>query len=200
MPERTDKLSFRMRLSLWRARLSTPVLLARHEERKVISVVTAINGGLAILTIGLFAWLSDLPLIFPALGPSTFILFSSPLTPSGAPRSVILGHVLALGCGYLVWQVISHLAGVPVALQPGGWLIICSASVALAVTCLVLLWFSCPHPPACASSLVVALGAVTDWRHLLLMAFMVTWLTFQAWLMNRFAGLPVPIWAPRNES
>jgi len=193
------RLSLKTRWVIWRARLSTPALLTRFDERKVVSLVTAVNGGLAILTIGLFAWLTDLPLVFPALGPSTFILFSAPLSVAGAPRSVVLGHFLCLACGYAVWHLMSHLIGEPVSMEAGGWPLFCSASLALGVNCLLLVRLSCPHPPACASSLVVALGAVTRWHDLLLMALVVVWLVVQAVAMNRFAGLPVPTWSPRRQ-
>ena len=96
---------------LWRARLSVPSLLGRADERKVVSIVTAINGGLSILTISLFAYFSDLPLVFPALGPTVFILFSAPFSPAGAPRSVVLGHLIGIICGYTVWRVISSFTG-----------------------------------------------------------------------------------------
>ena len=81
---------------IWRARLSIPALLARYDDKKVLSLVTAIHAGLAILLIGVFAWLTHLPLVFTALGPSAFILFSAPLSPAAAPRTVILSHALAL--------------------------------------------------------------------------------------------------------
>jgi len=190
--------SLKTRWLMWRSRLSTPALLTRFDERKVVSLVAAVNGGLAILTIGVFAWLADLPLVFPALGPSAFILFSSPLSPGGAPRSVVLGHFAALACGCVAWRLLSFLAGAPVSLEAGGWSLFCSASLAMALSCLVLVRLSCPHPPACASGLVVALGAVTHWQDLLFVALGIVWLTTQAVAMNRFAGLPVPAWSPRR--
>ena len=173
-------------------------MLARDDEDKVVSKVTALNGGLVILALGLFAWLTDLPLIFPALGPSTFILFSAPLSKAGAPRSVVLGHWTAMACGYAVWRLMGYLTGDAVSVQAGGWPVVVSASVALAVTCLLLVRFSCPHPPACAGALVVALGAVTTWLELLLMAVAVVLLAAQAVVLNRLAGVPVPVWSPRR--
>jgi len=183
---------------IWRARLSLPVLLARFDERKVVSCLAAVNGGLAILTIGLFAWLTDLPLVFPALGPSAFILFSSPMSPAAAPRSVILGHLTAMACGLAARLLTSYLAEAPVSVEASGWPSLCSASLALAATCLLLIRLSCQHPPACASGLVIALGGVIYWSDLLLMALAVVWLTAQAVAMNRLAGLPVPTWSPRQ--
>lgn len=188
-----------MRWIIWRARMSTPALLSGHDETKTMSLVTAINGGLAILTVGVLAWLTNLPLVFPALGPSTFILFSAPLSKAGAPRSVVIGHCVCLLCGYVSWHLISLLSGRPVTLETAGWPLFTSATVALAFSCLFLQLFKCPHPPACASSLVVALGMITDGFSLFLMGLVVMWLTFQAVLMNRFVGLPVPIWSPRHQ-
>ena len=89
-------LSLRLRWLRWRARLSVPSLLASADERSVVSRVAAINGGLAILIISLFAWLTDLPLLFPVLGPSAFILFSKPFSADAAPRSVVGGHFIAM--------------------------------------------------------------------------------------------------------
>jgi len=198
MSHTNGHLSLKTRWLIWRARFSIPVLLARSEERKVVSLVAGLNGGLAILTICLFAWLTDLPLVFPALGPSAFILFSAPLSPAGAPRCVILGHATCLATGYVVWHLIGHLAGGPVCLEAGGWPLFCSASLALAVSALLMVRLSCPHPPACASSLVVALGAVTHYYDLLFMGVAVVWLATQAVLMNRLAGLPVPTWSYRQ--
>ena len=202
-PQRTAKREGKSpvisRWTIWRARFSTPALLARFDERKVVSLVAAINGGLAILAIGFFAWLVDLPLIFPALGPAAFILFSAPMSRAAAPRCVILGHFSAMASGFAIWHFMSALAGRPVSTLTGGWPLFCSASLALAVSSLLLVRLSCPHPPACASSLVVALGGVTDWLDLLAMALAVVWITAQAVAMNRFAGLPVPTWSRRGQ-
>ena len=199
MDNRTGSMPMKVRWRLWRARFSVPALLGRFSERRVVSTVAAINGGLIILTIGILAWLTDLPLIFPALGPSTFIMFSTPMTPGAAPRSVIVGHLICLAIGSAVWHLMSYLSGAPVSVLAGGWPVFCGASLTLAGCCLMLVLLSCPHPPACASGLVVALGGLTAWGDLGLTALVVVWLAIQAVAMNRLAGLPVPLWYPRRE-
>lgn len=190
--------SLRMRLLVWRARFSIPSLLALADERKVVSWTAGISGGLAMLQISLFAWLSDLPLVFPALGPTAFILFSAPFSPSAAPRSVIMGHFTGMVSGFATWSLMTHLSGGAVSLQEGGWPLLCSASLALALTSTLLVRMSYPHPPACASALIIALGGVTDWRELLAMAAAVVLLAFQAVAINRIAGVRVPAWSPRS--
>ena len=194
-------LSLRTRWFLLKARLSTPALLGRFDERSVISLVTAINGAVSILTIGLFAWLMDLPLLFPALGPSAFILFSSPMTVGAAPRNVILGHVSSLLIGWAVVQVVATMTGGTVSMATGGWPLFVGAAVVLGCSCLTLVLLSCPHPPSCASGLIIVMaGGAVVVGDLLFMALAVVCLVFQAVALNRFAGLPVPFWRPRCES
>ena len=141
-PHPTRRLSLKTRWAIWRARYSTAGLLARLDERKAVSVVAAVNGGLAILAIGFFAWLADLPLIFPALGPTAFILFSAPTAESAAPRSVILGHFSGMASGWAVWHLMSTVVGGPVSTQLGGLALVLTASLALAVTCGLLVRLS----------------------------------------------------------
>lgn len=199
MPESRRRLSWRTRWLIWRARFSMPALLTRFDEQKVVAVVASIHAGLAILTISLFAWLTDLPLLFPALGPSSFILFTSPLSLSAAPRNVIIGHWICLASGFAVWHLMSYLAGMPVSSEVGGWPLFSSAALTLALCCLLLVRLSCPHPPACASGLVVGLGAITDIQDLILMAAVVVGLAVEAVVMNRLAGIPVTTWKPRQQ-
>lgn len=195
MAETKQKLPLKTQMLIWRARFSTPALLARFDEKKVVACITGINAGLAIFVLSLTAWLTDLPLVFPALGPSAFILFSAPLSKAGAPRSVVLGHWICLATGFCVWHLISYIAGEPVSMGNGDWSVLVSASLTLAFCGILMVRFSCPHPPACASGLVVGLGAITAVPDILFMAGAIGWLAFQAYGMNRWAGLPVPFWS-----
>lgn len=193
----TRRVRFRRWLWRWRTRLSIPTLLARFEERKVLSAVAAVNGGTAILILTMIAWLVDLPLLFPALGPSAFILFSSPFSPAAAPRSVIVGHFAGITVGYLTWRLVSLASGQYVSLEAGGWPVLACASIAMALTCVLLVSLRCPHAPSCASALIVAVGATDGWVPLLAMAAGVMLLTAQAVLISRLAGVRIPLWSPR---
>jgi CBS domain-containing membrane protein len=189
-------LSLKVRWLTWRARLSVPSLLASDDERRVVSRVAAINGAVAILVISLFAWLTDLPLVFPVLGPSAFILFSQPFSAAAAPRSVVIGHFVALATGVGCWQLVSVVYGRPVSLEDAQWPTFVSAALALAVTSLLLVRLSCPHAPACATAMLIALGAATDFRELLALATAVVVLAAQAVCINKIAGLGVSAWRP----
>ncbi len=192
-------LSLRARWLSLRARCSVPGLIAAVDESIVVSVVAAVNGGLAVLTISLCAWITDLPLLFPALGPTAFILFAKPFSPDAAPRSVILGHLVGMISGLAAWHLVGLVCRSPVSLEAGGWPACISASLALALTCLLLVRLSATPAPACASALIVAVGGVTGWPGLLAMVVGVVIVTLQAVGVYHLAGLNTPIWSPRRE-
>lgn len=198
MPSPPRKISFRTRWAIWRARYTPVGLLARLDETRAVGLITAIHGGVAILTLGVFAWLTNLPLTFPALGPTAFILFATPTAPSAAPRSVIVSHLSAMMVGWLAWQVLIALVGEQGSGLQASWETALSTTIALAITCALLVWLNAPHPPACASCLIVALGGCAVLTDVLLMAAAVFWLTAQAYMINRWAGLPVVAWAPKK--
>ena len=50
------------------------------------------------------------------------------------------------------------------------------------------------HPPAGATTLIVSLGILSMPRNLVIIEVAVVLLAAQAFLINRLAGLPYPIW------
>lgn len=189
--------AIRRRIRVWRARLSVPSLLARCDERRVVTVVTAINAVAALLLVSLFARFLELPLLFPVLGPTAFLLFSKPFARSSAPRSVILGHLSAMLIGLICWKLTTWFSGTQIDVSAHGWPVIVSAALALGASCVVLIQLSCPHAPACASALIVAMGGAESWLSLFGMALGVVLLTLQAGLIYRAAGMATPKWSPR---
>ena len=85
-------------------------------------------------------------------------------------------------------------------METGGWPILVSASMAMAVVCVLLVRLACPHAPACASALITAVGAADGWAPLLGMAAGVILLTAQAILIGRLAGVGTPIWSSRLQN
>ncbi len=192
--------SFRMRLRVWRARYSVPVMLAAADERRVVSALTAAHGGLAIAIISLCAWLTDLPMLFPALGPSAFILFARPFSEAAIPRSVVIGHGAALMIGLAARCTIEAVSGQQIGLEAADTLpTMLSASIALACTCFALVRLNAPHAPSCATAIIIAVGAVRGWPGMCAMAAAVVLLTLLAVGVNRLAGLCVPTWNTAQE-
>ncbi len=61
--------------------------------------------------------------------------------------------------------------------------------------------FKAPHPPAGATTLIVSLGILRSFDQMVVLMVAVVLLTIQAFVINRLAGLPYPVWAaPAPES
>ena len=187
--------SLRTRWLMLRARVSLPAMLSRLDETKVVSVVAAVDGGATILLISLAAWLTGLPLLFPALGPSAFILFTRPFSAAARPRAVILGHSIGIISGWAAWGLVSAASGSPVSLSEPGLPLCLSANIGFMFTAMLMVRLKCSHAPACASALIVATGAIAGSHQLLLMLGAVVALTAQGILIHRLLGVNTPFWA-----
>ncbi|MCK4872519.1 MAG: HPP family protein [Phycisphaerales bacterium] len=163
-------------------------------ERKVISIIAALNGAAALFVISLAAWMSGMPLLFPALGPSAFIMFTRPFSPAAAPRSVILSHTTALGCGWCALFLTSQATGATITMMQPNLALCASANLGFAATCSLLVAQRCSHPPACATALIAATGGVVGWAGALAMLIAVVVLAFQGVLLHRAFGVRVPVW------
>ncbi len=193
-PRTGRRAGLRTRWRLLIAQLSVPTLLSRLEERKVVSIVAALDGAAALLVISLAAWWSGLPLLFPSLAPSAFILFTRPFSEAASPRSMILGHSMAIGCGWLSWTTMSFVFGQPVSLARLDLALCLSADLAFALTCILLVRLSCHHAPACATALIVASGGITAGTDMLIMVVAVVLLVYQGVLIHRLLGVHAPLW------
>ena len=67
-------------------------------------------------------------------------------------------------------------------------------ALAVAATSAALVWLRMPHPPAGATTLIVALGLITGTRAAVLIPAGVVLVTVVAWLVNRSLGEPVAVW------
>ncbi len=150
---------------------------------------------LALAVSGLAAYLFKEPLLFPSLGPTAFLFFEYPLSAGASPRNTLIGHLVAVLAGALslaIFGLLDH----PSILQEGVTLTrIGAAALSMAVTGAVLLLLRSSHPPAGASVLIVSLGLLQTPLEMVMLMSGVLLLTVVAWLINRAAGVPVPIWA-----
>ncbi|MBL8863435.1 MAG: HPP family protein [Planctomycetes bacterium] len=152
---------------------------------------------LAALVVGALAWRTGLPLLFPALGASTFIVFALPSAPAAAPRNVILAHAAGALIGWAcLWACAvdasaagpSHLHGMPHVL---------AASLSLGLTTLAMLVLRAPHPPAGATTLIVSLGSMPELWHVGVVVLACVMLVLLAQAAHQAAGVPYPWWRPR---
>jgi CBS domain-containing membrane protein len=179
------------------ARLRLAGLLSRWPAKLVWALYTFVNGFLTIGLLAVLAVLTHNPFVFPSLGPTAYLFFFSPLAEAASPRNAVLGHAIALACGYgafFVTGLTSFQNGFPTHLL---WPRVIAAALSLSTTGAAMVLAEVNHPPAGATTLIVALGIISRPRYLLVIEGAVALLTVQAFAINRLAGLSYPVWDRR---
>jgi CBS-domain-containing membrane protein len=160
-----------------------------QESRPLAAAFAALAGGLAIGSLALIAHATGKPAIFPSLGPTACLFFWFPQAPAAAPRNVLVGHSLGVVAGWLsLWAfgLLDHpgafLEGVSVA-RSG------AVATALGATSGLMVLLKTPHPPAGATTLLVALGVLKKPEDLGVVLLAVLALTVEALIVHRLLGL-----------
>ncbi len=173
-------------------------LLGRFPERPVWAAFMFVNGFISIGLLALTAKVTRTPFIFPSLGPTAFLFFFSPGSPTASPRHTILGHAIGIACGYGALLLFGLAGAAP---QGPGEMVtprILAATLSLAGTGALMILLRAAHPPAGATTLIISLGFITRPTHLLALEAAVILMTLQAIAINRLAGLDYPLWAKRH--
>jgi len=179
-------------------RFQLATLLGRFHDRHVWAAFMFINGFITIGSLALLAMITRTPFVFPSLGPTAFLFFFSPTLPTASPRHTIYGHAIGILCGYGA-LLVTGLAGAPPVILVGvAPLRILAAALSLAATGSLMILLKAAHPPAGATTLIIALGIVTKPFHLLIIEVAVALLTAQSIVINRLAGIDYPVWAKRQ--
>ena len=175
-------------------RLRLDWLLQHFPPRLVRAVYVFVNGFITIGLLALLALVSGNPFVFPSLGPTAYLLFFSPLESVSSPRNTILGHAIAIVCGYCAFAA-TGAGAQPFAAHPGiFWPRILAAALSLSTTAALMVLLRISHPPAGATTLIVSLGIISKPRELIIIEVAVFLLVAQALVINRLAGLPYPFW------
>jgi CBS-domain-containing membrane protein len=151
-------------------------------------IATSLHTGLLIAVVGAFAWVTGLPALFPSLGPSAFVLAMFPDGDASDPRRVISSHAIGVAAGLLTYHTFA--AGIIVTeqiapLSPVGLRIAVSGVAAVALTVTGMLHFRVRHPPACATTLIVALGLLPSvTQGVLIVVAVVLLVTVQAGILR----------------
>ncbi len=179
------------------ARARLPWLLRHYARRPVVALFSVLMGTVSLTLISVVAMVTRSPFVFPSLGPTAFYFFYRPMTPAASPRNALVGGAIGIGAGALA------LAMTGLALAPGAsmlavtWPRVAAVAMSFALTTALLVLLRVEHPPALSATLMIALGVFTEPLQLLALFGGMVLLTLQAILVNRAAGLPYPLWAPR---
>ena len=117
--------------------------------------------GAAMAIIGAFAWLANVPWLFPSLGPTIAIQAQAPDTVVARPWNVTVGHavgaIVGFACVWLTGAV--HQAPVNVAHQITLARLL-AATLAITVSMAIQHALKADHPPAQATTLLIVVGAL----------------------------------------
>ena len=171
-------------------------LQRRYNARTVYGVYLFVNSGIAIGVMAALAMATHQPFAFPSLGPTAFLVFYQPLAANAAPRSAFFGHLIGVVAGY-AGLVIFGLTKTAPNLEAVDLPRVGAMAFALAVTLSLMVWLGVPHAPAGATTLIVATGLMRTPEQLAILMTAVVLLLVQAFFINRLAGVPYPLWAPR---
>lgn len=172
--------------------------LYTHWGNRGNAVYTALGSLIAIGLSGGWAWLVKQPLVFPSLGATAFLIFETPTAEAGSPRNTVIAHtvgVLAGAFALVVFGLYNH----PSAYVTGVSLARVGAlAVAVALTGGILRLLRAAHPPAGATTIIVASGLLGTPHQMLDVLIGVLLLTIAGWIINRLLGVPAPMWAARR--
>jgi hypothetical protein len=120
-----------------------------------------IAGAALMVLVGGIACLAGQPWLIPSLGPTAYLQAETPAHPASRFYNTVVGHLIGLLAGFAAvaifnaWQSPGVLSDHQLALTR-----VWASAVALGLTLLVGLFLKASHPPAGATTLLVALGAI----------------------------------------
>jgi CBS-domain-containing membrane protein len=190
--------SFLFRVIAFFSRLQLGYMLrSKGYPRFLVMIFVFAAGVIALGSITIIAYLTELPLLFPPLGPSAFILFYTPMSISASPRSVILSHTLALAAGlsslWFFTLILSH-ANIydPTVMD---WYRVIVIALSMGLICLMMIIVKCVHPPAAASALIAAMGYLQSVEQIMGFIVAVILLVLEGiFFIKILGGLPYPLW------
>ncbi len=112
-----------------------------------------------IVLIGALGVLANQPLLFPSLGPTAFLQVEDPEFRAARLYNTIVGHLVGI-CAGLAAVFIFHVDHDPSPMTTGILLParLWASTLAVALTIALGLLLRASHPPACATTLLFALG------------------------------------------
>jgi len=125
---------------------------------------TSLYAGLLFTVLGVLAWGSGQPFVFPSLGPTAFVLaFERDSDRLAGPR-IVASHLIGGVVGLFAWSVLAaggSLTATPPPFSAGGFRLAASATLSIVLTSWAMIVTDSVHPPACATTLIVSLGLLS---------------------------------------
>ena len=133
-----------------------------------------------------FAWPNGVP-----------VLLLTASVPAASPRNTLYGHFIGAAVGWGCLLAFGLQGEGPSTAVGVTWERVLAAGLSLGLTSGLMVLVRAPHPPAGATTLIISLGVLHEFEHLVVLMFAVVLLTLQAIGINRLAGIPYPLWRSR---
>lgn len=127
-------------------------------------VGTSLYAGLLFTVLGVIAWGSGQPFIFPSLGPTAFVLAFERKRDRNQNYRVIGSHLIGGVAGLIAWTALAagvSLTPTPAPFSVEGFRLAASATSSIVLTSWAMIATDTIHPPACATTLIVSLGLLS---------------------------------------
>ncbi len=168
--------------------------LYRNWGNRGNAVYTFIGSLLTIGISGLVAWGLKEPFLFPSLGATAFLMFETPMAEVSSTRNVVIGHMVGAAVAFF-WLWVFGLIDMPSAIMAGfTGERVAAIALSLAFTGAILRLLRAAHPPAGATTVIVALGLLDNGHQMIILALGVLLVAIPAQVLNRLMGVPAPLW------
>ncbi len=189
--DRTDQIDLKKS-----ERFTLEGLKARYPAGVVVALYGFAAAVIGVALLAVVDHFSLLPMVFPSLGPTAFLLFCRPLERAASPRNAILGHLVGASAGWFS-LLLFGLEGIP---GPGlghiSWARLGATALSIGLTIGLMELWDVPHAPAGATTMIVSLGIMPHLRDILVLMLSVIALVIIGWGINRAAGVPYPASRP----
>jgi CBS domain-containing membrane protein len=181
-------------------RLQLSYLLRHHSSVPLLALFSFVNGCISIGLMAVAALVTRAPFVFPSLGPTAFLFFYTPMAPPASPRNAVIGHLVGAIAGWVSLVAFGLQDAGPALVVGVNLPRVLAAALSLGLTSGVMVLLRAPHPPAGATTLIISLGLLPHPWQIGVLMLAVVLLTVQAFVINRLAGLPYPLWQPVAEA
>lgn len=128
-------------------------------------VGTSLYAGFLFGVLGFVAWISGQPFIFPSLGPSAFVLAFERHGGRNRTYRMVGAHLVGGVAGLLAHELLAPGVAFATAspdLSAEGLRLAASGVLSLVLTSWGMIATDMKHPPACATTLIVSLGLLSE--------------------------------------
>lgn len=124
----------------------------------------SLHAGSLLAIVGVAAWATGEPLLFPSIGPSAYLYAKLRRGDAVAPRRVVGGHAIGAAAGLVAHHGLAAdvvVTAMPPQFSTSALMLTVAAALSVALTTAGMIVTGTDHPPACATTLIVALGLLS---------------------------------------